>query len=74
MKYPKTDSRKLGNWEVIRCYDIIDKKIKLVKWGIRKFWAPESEIQYFDSFDEVLDYMNRKILRKRGKKWNGYGI
>jgi hypothetical protein len=59
MGYPKTISQRIGTWEVVRCYQIRGRKLKLEKWAI-KGWESQEEYTLYDTWKEVLNHMNNK--------------
>jgi len=60
--YPKTIStRMIRNkiyWEVIKCYALKDGKLELVKWGIKKWVESPEMFVFYDSWNDILDYMS----------------
>jgi hypothetical protein len=67
MKYAKTISRKIGSWEVIRCYQLRGKELKLEKWGVKRYWEPEEKFIFYDIWEDVLDHMEEHLDNQKNK-------
>jgi len=57
--YAKTISQRIGEWEVVRCYQLRGKELALEKWGV-KGWYSQKEYTFYDTWEEVLNHMDKK--------------